>query len=217
MLTESLAAFRALGDPSGTAFCLQTLSMTATVLGKHAEAQRLLDESLEICRALNDRWVMGNTLISLGLMALALGEATRAEGLFRESLALYTEIGERRNVALALSHVGKSLSMQGAYTEARNCFLDSLKMAMEVQAVPAILDTLVGLAGVQAKEGAMEQALELLTHILSHPASSREMKDRAERLRTELEGQLSPQQIEAARSRAQAKTFEAIVAEILDA
>ncbi len=217
MLTESLAAFRALGDPSGTAFCLQTLSVTATVLGKHAEAQRLLAESLEICRALNDRWVMGNTLISLGRMALASGEATRAEGLFRESLALYTEIGERRNVALALSHVGKALSMQGAYAEARNCFLDSLKMAMEVQAIPAILDTLVGLAGAQAKEGAMEQALELLTHALSHPASSREMKDRAERLRAELEGQLSPQQIEAARSRAQAKTFEAIVAEILGA
>src|SRR3970282_1071016 len=101
-------------------------------------------------------------------MAWASGEAMGAESLFRESLALYTEIGERRNGALALSHVGKALSMQGAYTEARNCFLDSLTMDREVKAVPAILDTLVGLAGVQAKEGAMEQALELLTHILSH-------------------------------------------------
>ena len=217
LLSESLTAFRVIGDPDAMAFCLQILSRTATVLGKHAEAQRLLDESREIYRALNNKWGIGNTLISLGQMALTLGEATPAESLFRESLALFTEIGDRRSVAYALDHLGRALSEQGADHEARYCFLDSFKVAVEVQAVSVALDTLVGLAAVQAKEWATEHALELLTYVLGHPSSSRQTKDRAERLRAELESQLSPQQIAAAQVRAQDRTFEAIVAEILGA
>jgi hypothetical protein len=57
--------------------------------------------------------------------------------------------------------------------------------------------------------------LELLMHVVQHPASSQEAKDRAEQLRAELEAQLSAQGIEAARARAGPRTFGAVVEELL--
>ena len=61
----------------------------------------------------------------------------------------------------------------------------------------------------------MEHALELLLIVLNHPASFQETKNRADRLRAELEAQLTSQQVEAAQTRATAKTFEAAVEAIL--
>jgi hypothetical protein len=50
---------------------------------------------------------------------------------------------------------------------------------------------------------------------LDHPASLQATKNRAARLRTELEAQLTSQQVEAAQARAQVKTLEASVDELL--
>jgi hypothetical protein len=55
-----------------------------------------------------------------------------------------------------------------------------------------------------------------LAHVLNHPASSREVKARAERLRVELDAQLSPAQLEAVQARVQARAFAAVVEELLD-
>jgi hypothetical protein len=75
------------------------------------------------------------------------------------------------------------------------------------------LDALTGLAHVLAWAGEAERALEFSKCVLNHTASTQDAKDRAERLRAKLESQLSQQQIEAVWT--QAKTFEAVVEEIL--
>ena len=77
------------------------------------------------------------------------------------------------------------------------------------------IDVLAGLADLQARAGHAEHALELLACVLSHPASTREAKDRA--VRAQLEPQLTPGQMEAVQARAQVKTFDALVAELLTA
>jgi len=91
-----------------------------------------------------------------------------------------------------------------------------LRIAIETRGTFIALEALVGLASLQAKQGNMEYALELLLIVLDHPAASfQATKDRAAHLRAELEAQLASQQIEVARIRAQAKTFEATVDEVL--
>ncbi len=67
----------------------------------------------------------------------------------------------------------------------------------------------------QAQAGSSEAARELLTHILSHAAIAQETRDRAERLRAELDARLQPAELEAAVRRAQTRTFETVVAENL--
>jgi hypothetical protein len=79
----------------------------------------------------------------------------------------------------------------------------------------AALDALSGIAALRARQGNIEQAFELALFVLSHRASVQDTKDRAARLRTELETQLTSQQIQAVQARVQAKTFDAIVNDAL--
>jgi hypothetical protein len=87
-------------------------------------------------------------------------------------------------------------------------------VAVRVQALPLALDALIGLAYLQARSGEDEQALEMLLCVSHHTASTQDAKDRADNLRAELEGQLTPAQIEEVS--AQVKTFEALVEAILE-
>lgn len=103
----------------------------------------------------------------------------------------------------------------GNEAEAGRVWCKSLRIAIETRGMFVALEALVGLASLQAKQGNMEYALELLLVVLNHSASISDTKNRAAHLRTELEAQLTSQQVEAAQARAQAKTFEAIVDEVL--
>ena len=215
VFSQSLAIWRSVGDSRGTAACLRVLGESAYLLGQHEEAQPLLEESLAINRALNYRWGTAATLATLGDAALSLSETTRAEQLIREGIALFREVGDRLNTAVALDSLGAVRYRQGMCREAQADFLEAFHLGMEMQSLSVALCALVGIAGVRAQEGSIEPALEVFAHVLNHPASNQRAKDRAEQLRAVLEVHLTPQQIQAAHARAQARTFEAIVAEVL--
>jgi hypothetical protein len=88
---------------------------------------------------------------------------------------------------------------------------------MEIGSLWMVLDGLVGLASLltanEPGEEAAEQAIELLTFVLHHPAISQEARDRAAPLLAELEGRLSPAAVAAAKERGQARDLQAIVEE----
>jgi hypothetical protein len=75
---------------------------------------------------------------------------------------------------------------------------------------------LIGLADLGTRAGEAEQAFEISICVLGHSASTQETKDRAGRLRAQLESQLTPGQVAAVQERAGAKTFDALVAELLN-
>ena len=77
------------------------------------------------------------------------------------------------------------------------------------------LEALAGFANRQAKQGDREHALKLLFIILNHPASLQETKDRADRVRAELEAQLTLRQIEAIQAQAGEKSFETVMEKLL--
>ncbi|MCK6623745.1 MAG: tetratricopeptide repeat protein [Anaerolineae bacterium] len=211
-MRAGLAVWRALGDPRFTALGLNFLSPIAIRLGRYEEAQAFLQESLKLCTQIGDRWGIGTAYRYLGLAALVQGDIPEAQSLIHYSLELFTELGARWDIVRSLIYLGEAAVAAGDSSEARRIFLQALQMALEVQAIPLALDALIGLAYLQAQTGEAEQALELSTYVLHHPASTQETKDRAGRLVAELEPQLSPRQLEAVRM--QVKTFEVIVEEI---
>jgi hypothetical protein len=103
----------------------------------------------------------------------------------------------------------------GNDADAQPALREALSLAIETRGTFIALEALVSLASLQVKQGDREHALELLLMVLNHPANLQETKDRAARLRSDLEAQLTWQQAEAAQARAQAKTFEAVVEEVL--
>jgi predicted ATPase/transcriptional regulator with XRE-family HTH domain len=212
-MQAGLAMWRALGDPRYTALGLNFMSPTAIKLGHYEEAQAFLQESLTLCTQVGDRWGMGTAYRHLGLLALAQGDIAEAQSLIHKSLNLFNEFVTGWDIVLSLVFLGEAAVAAGDVSEARRIFLDALRQGMEAQTVPLALDALTGLAHVFAWAGETERALEFSIHVLHHSASTQDAKDRAEQLRLELESQLTRQQIEAVW--AQAKTFEAIVDEVL--
>jgi predicted ATPase/DNA-binding XRE family transcriptional regulator len=212
-----LAIWRALGDSRATALGLNWLSPTAIQLGHYEEAQAFLQESLALSTQVGDRWGMGTAYRNSGLAALAQGEVVEAQALLHKSLELFAELGTRWDWARSLIYLGEATAAAHDTSEAGQIFLDALQLAMELQAIPLALDALMGLAHLQAQTGKAEAALELSICVASHPSSTQEAKDRAEHLRAELRSQLTPQQIEAVLARAQVKSFDVLVTELLNA
>jgi hypothetical protein len=100
---------------------------------------------------------------------------------------------------------------------ARRCFLEALEVAKEAQIAPVMLDALLGIAALHRGKGDTGSALELVLHILQNPACTQETRDRAEQLRAELVAQLPAEQIDAIQARAQGKTLDTLVQELLGA
>jgi hypothetical protein len=114
-------------------------------------------------------------------------------------------------VAQGLSNLGHTLVALGDRAAARRCFQETLTVAMEMQIMPVVLDGLAGVAALQATEGRGQAAYGMLQQIMNHPAANRETRDRAERLCTALEAELTPEQIAAVREQAQTVSLETLV------
>ena len=214
-LKESVSIMRSIQFPRGVAITLARLGVAAIPLGRLDEAGQVLEESLEITRRLNDRWGIGNTLNYLGLLAFARGEYERAEYLLRESVALFDEDGDQILHASTLTDLGHILIERDAEREARRAFQQALQIAVRIQTIPIALSALVGIVTLYARQGMIERAFTLAAHSLGHPASSQQTKDRAEHLCQELEKQLSPEQVEAARTKAQSLTWKDLIQEVM--
>jgi tetratricopeptide (TPR) repeat protein len=215
-LKSVVADWRLIGDPRLTAIALNNLSWMAVRLGLYDEAREALEESVLLNTAIGDRWNLGFTYRGLGLIAQAQGEHLHAVDMFRKSLDTLTEVGARQDEARVLVEMSHSIFALENDAEAERGWREALHVTMETQGTFVALEALVGIATLKAKQGNIERALELLLIVLNHPASLQETKNRADRLRAELEAQLTSQQVEAAQARAQAKTFEVVVDEILE-
>jgi predicted ATPase/transcriptional regulator with XRE-family HTH domain len=210
---SSVADWRRIGDPRFTAIGLNNLSLSALWLGRYDEARLALEESVALGISVGDRWGLGFAYRGLGIIAQAQGEHLEALAMFRKSLDTLGELGARQDVARVLAEMGRSVFALGNDVEAGRIWRQALRIATETKGTFIALEALLGLASLRARSGDVEQAFELLWIVLNHPASVQDTQNRAARLRSELEAQLTSQQVQAAR--AQAKTLEVAVEEVL--
>ncbi len=214
-LQSVLADWRAIDDPRLTAFGLRILSQSAFVLERYDEARVALEESAALSIAGGDDWGVGSAYRGLGIIAQAQGQHQEAVDLFRNSLDTFTDLGGRWWVARVLAEMSGSILALGDKTEAERVWHESLRIAIETRAIPVVLEALADLASLPARRGDLEDALEWLLIVLSHPASFQETKNRAADLRVELESHLTPQQIQTTQDRAGGESYEQIVNQVL--
>jgi tetratricopeptide (TPR) repeat protein len=216
------------------AVSLTVLSAAANRLGQYAEAKRLAEESLQIARTVNDVWGIGIILRQLGLIHLELGETGRAKALIRRSVSQFREVGDRMFMAMSLVDLGVATRASGAYSESKPYFLEALQTAAETKTWVVALNALTEIAAIEMEEGAGERALELVIQCQQHTSTNREARDpaesevqrtlgrwgqqrrpRLERLRAELESQLTPQQVAAVEETARARSLKSVVQELV--
>lgn len=214
-LSEALTMLRRLGDPSMTAHTLSYVGRTMQSLGEYREADKLLHESLELSRENGYRFATGLALDGLGELAYIEGRYKDALPLFSESASLFQELGDTHRLSRTLYHRGLNFLALDQVVEAEHDFNSALRLAYKGGFTSAALNAMLGIALLGARQNASQGRLELVLYVLEHPASTQETKTRADRLRAELEAQLTRPQVEASQAWLQSKTFDAVVSEIL--
>lgn len=214
-LQAAVAEWRALGDARFTAFGLNLLSWNALALGYTDEARAALEESISLSKPVGDRWGLAFAYRGLGLSAQAQGEHAQAVEMFGKSLETLKEVGTRQDEARILVEMSHSIFALGNDAEAERGWYKALRITTETKITFVALEALIGIAVLKAKQGNVEQALELSLIVLNHPASLQETKDRANALRSELKAQLTPTEIEAIQDRTGEKTFDAVVEDLI--
>jgi predicted ATPase/DNA-binding SARP family transcriptional activator len=214
---ESLKIKRSIGDYWGMAFSLNILGQIAYTLEDYGEAKALFQESLAICQAIDDRRGTGLCLNYLGDVVGKMGDVRGAQQLYGESLATFREIGNQLGIISTHIKLGYSTGELGDYATARGYFHQALQMGLEIQALPAVLDALVGEAMLimRGGQGKTAQVVEILALAFSHPASSRDNQDRAARLLDELASQLPPEAVKVAQAKVQASSLNALAQQIM--
>ncbi|CAG0946887.1 partial Putative HTH-type transcriptional regulator, partial [Anaerolineae bacterium] len=213
-MMEAIVTWRKLGDPQAIALGLNFLSPTVVHLRRYAEAEANMRESLELCEQAGNRWGMGTAYRFWGLAALAQGKLDEAESLIYKSLDVLHKLSTGWDIVLCHIYLAEIKVAQKDPGEAKLIFEEAIKMGMEIQAIPLVLDALIGLAGLHAQAGENEQSLEFAICVANHPAATQEAKSRAEKLVAELTPRLSPQQIETAQVRVRQKCFDEIIGQV---
>lgn len=77
------------------------------------------------------------------------------------------------------------------------------------------LDALVGIAQLRVHEGEAVAALALLLSVLHHPTCTQLVKDRSEQVYSNLQPQLTAEQIAAAQTQVQTKPLDVVIRELL--
>jgi hypothetical protein len=101
--------------------------------------------------------------------------------------------------------------LSGSIEEARKIYLRALQIALDAHSTPIALDSLLGLARLQAQAGKIECALELSYYILNHPSITQETRDHAIEVCNKIQKKLTDIQIQATKEVALSRTFEEIL------
>ncbi len=125
---DSLALFRLLDDPFGTAASLSMLGRVALDRGDSARAMAYCGEALTLFRELGDGANVGSTLNALGNAVWEQGDTERAQTLFEESLRLNRALDQRRASGYCLNFLGRIALEQGNLVRAAHLHAESLAL-----------------------------------------------------------------------------------------
>lgn len=168
---RALALFREIGDRQGIVTCLTSLGNIVFQQGNYSMGIDYYENALTTSREIDDRQGIAFALLGLGWANLWLEEYSRSARYSEESLTLFRELGDRQAVSSCLNNLGHAAAGMGQEERAKRYYLEALAEAHEIEALPILLETIAGLAGVLARAGRHRRAAELLGLALYHPAT----------------------------------------------
>ena len=126
----------------------------------------------------------------------------------------------KRTITCVCSRLAGAVALlEGDVEQARQFFLKSLRISQESGQTREMLASLRDLANVYIARGNLDDALQLLAVVLSHPANNQNslnrpehLRDEAEKLRIQIESQLEQTQYQAAWATGQSQRLVVVVA-----
>ncbi len=211
---ESLALSTRLGDKHGVAISLINLGTIAHDQEQYSEAQRYYHESLTLCAQLDDQHGIAASINNLGRTAFMQGDYAEAKQYCEECLALYRSYGDYWGTAAALINLGDIVCALGDLRSARRCFHEALRTIYAIQAVPLMVEAMVGMVELLIREEKSAQALTLLIPVIQNPPRDREIRSRAEKLWAKLKADLPADQVTSIQRNYQPQPIETVAQQI---
>lgn len=148
--------------------------------GDYEAAAQLFQDCLRAARAAGYQPDIADSLAQLGRLAHDRGDYPLAEQYLQESLTIWQQRDHEPELAAVLCRRGRLLIGLGEphRQEARRILTQTLRLAIKHQLAPIALDVFVSAAELLIQEGQKQAALELLTLVVNHPATTFETKQR---------------------------------------
>lgn len=176
---QSLAIFRELDDRQGIAMTYKNLGNIAGDSGKYSQAEEWYQRGLTLCREIGDRWGMAALSNNLGNIYWQSGKYEQARELCEQSVRVWREFGFQWGVAGSLETLANIAVAEGDFAVAQAYIQEALVIGSAIQATPLVLDVLVTLVQLMARQGKLEEAHRLLAFVLSQPAMDQEGRMKA--------------------------------------
>jgi predicted ATPase/class 3 adenylate cyclase/Tfp pilus assembly protein PilF len=212
---ECLALRREMDDYPGISSSLINLGVVLFDQHRYEEAKPLLYEAIEISRQLNQTRQQAASLGNLGGILLKEGKFDEALNLFLQGLEIHRNTGYRFGMAIALDNVGTVHYHLGNKEEALFYLRQSIREARDIRSDLIVLDALVSIAALRARDGDNESALELIDLIRNHPKVDPETVQNIEKLLPQVVEGMGASAVHAAEERGKARELGDVIAEIL--
>jgi tetratricopeptide (TPR) repeat protein len=199
----------------GVAGCMQNLSIIAFLEEDYSKAYKLRQECLAVCQKIGFTWGIASAIKHLGDVDKALGDYPKARQRYAESLAISEKSEDRRSAAFTLNSLGGLALLEEEYRQALDYYQRALKIADEINVVPLFLDIIMGISDLWIREGKGKDALVLITFALNHPGIEKQTKNRAIKLKSEVETQLTSIELQQTVEKVQTITQPLILQKIL--
>jgi predicted ATPase/DNA-binding winged helix-turn-helix (wHTH) protein len=161
LLQESLALYREIDDPNGTARALDPLAYLAIQQGHYPEAEALAREAIDRARATGDRVLLYSSLGNLAVALHQQGQLVAARELYEQALAVARELGTPFFLGRALGEIGRAECDEGRHDLALKHFAEGMTILHGLGNRPGVIESLEGLAGVAAATAAPRRAARL--------------------------------------------------------
>lgn len=213
---QGLSIATGLGDHQGIAGAHRVLGFAHMMRGDNEGAAEHHRQGLEIFQTLGDRWGVATCLINLGEVHRKMGKCDEAVAFFQRSIPIAQEMGAKLSVAIAhLNTSGVLSGMEGREEQTLENLREALKGAKAIGAVPLMLEALVYLAALYAREGRQPQAARLLGTVTHHPSFNAEIQAYSEPVREQIRRKLGADAVQSLMDQGRALDLSAVVDEVL--
>lgn len=209
-IEESLEIARRIGDRGGEASALNSLGNLHEALEEWGKCKEYFEKSLQIAHEIGQRFMEAIALTNIALMNIALADFDKARQNLALGMKVSREIGDRFLVMGLLDEEGWLAIREGKDAEARPFLREALAMSREFGVKPFV--TLGLYAILEGRSGNHERALEWLGLIRSHGArTTAGMRILLAFHLAEVQGDLSPAEVEAARARGAQLSWDEVI------
>ena len=212
---SGMALARQLGNRIRISDYLNNIANIASREGQFDKAEHLIQQSLAIANEFGNQHRILWFLDTFGNIKYRAGSYEAARTIFEDCLDIVNHNNWVFSLALVHHQLGFANLALNDLSAAQMCFFRSLESAVHYKYSAQIVVTLVGIAALLARQGQPEWALEILSYTVEHPASDKHIDDEA-RLLIQLEAELPPDVVAAAKARGKALDLDATVAALLD-